>query len=153
MGLCCFDPLPEKKVMCYNMLQLAYLGDSVWEVIIRNELLRRGLNVHHMHSFCIQYVSARAQASFVQMIYQELSDEEQAIIRKGRNAHSHHPVPKNQNPEDYSISTGFEALIGFLFLAGKAERILQIARMIVGGDLYGRTKKNECNTTQTYIGS
>ena len=116
-----------------NALQLAYLGDAVWEVVIRDTLIHRGLNVHHLHSTCIRYVNAHAQAEFLERLAPVLTTSENEISRRGRNSHAHHPTPKNQNPEDYSAATGFEALIGFLYLTGQEERIIQFAKLIIGG--------------------
>ncbi len=137
MSLSAYEPMTEQAASLLNMLQLAYLGDSVWEVLVRNELLRQGKNVHHMHNSCIELVNAHAQAVFAEQILPELEDKEREILRRGRNAHTRHPVPRNQHPEDYSASTGFEALIGYLYLTGKEERLLQLSRMMIGGNANG----------------
>ena len=71
-------------------------------------------------------------ASYIQMLEADLSPEETELVRRGRNAHSHHPVPKNQNPEDYSLATAFEVLIGYLHLTGNDERIAALAGVILG---------------------
>ncbi len=134
MSLSFHDPMSEKEALLLNMLQLAYAGDAVWELIVRTELIRKEYNVHHMHSACIKLVNAHAQAGFVSLIYDALSETERDLIRKGRNAHARHPAPRNQNPEDYSASTGFEALIGFLYLTGNEERLMQISKMIIEGE-------------------
>ena len=133
MALSFYEPLKENEAILHNMLQLAYVGDSVWEVIIRNELLRRGMNVHHMHAACINYVNAHAQACFAEQIKNELTEKELDVIRMGRNSHARHPSPKNQNPMDYSIATGFEALIGFLYITGNEDRLLYLTKIIMGG--------------------
>ena len=65
-----------------SMLRIAYIGDSVWELIVRNHLIRKGLNVHHMHSECIRLVNARAQASFLQSVLPLLSETELEFFRK-----------------------------------------------------------------------
>lgn len=132
-----FEPVEEKEAGLMNILQLAYIGDAVWELFIRNSLIRRGMNVHHMHSECIRYVSARAQASFIRMISDFLTLDETELVRRGRNAHAHHPTPKNQSPEDYSLATAFEVLIGYLHLTGKDERIAEFANIILGGNENG----------------
>jgi ribonuclease-3 family protein len=132
-----FEPVDEKEAGLMNVLQLAYIGDAVWEVFVRNHLIRKGMNVHHMHSECIRRVSAKAQAGFVRDIEDMLDPEEAELIRRGRNAHTHHPVPRNQNPEDYALATGFETLIGFLHLTGKDERIAALAAKILGGEENG----------------
>ena len=137
MYFCGTEPVSEKDASLMNILQLAYIGDAVWELIVRERLIRRGLNVRHMHFECIQHVNAHAQASGIQRISSMLKDSESELVRRGRNAHIHHPVPKNQNPEDYALATGFEALIGFLHLTGNEGRINDLAEMILGGEDHG----------------
>ena len=132
-----FEPITENEAGLLNVLQLAYIGDAVWELFVRNHLIRKGMNVHHMHSECIRRVNARAQASYIQIIKDELTPKETELIRRGRNAHAHHPVPKNQNPEDYSMATAFEALIGYLHLTGNDERIAAFAERLLGGQNNG----------------
>ena len=119
-----FDRLmDERDAAQMNALQLAYIGDSVWELIIRYELIIQRLNVQHMHKECIRFVNAHSQAVILASVFDQLTDQEREIVRRGRNAHARHPVPKNQNPDDYAMSTGFEALWGFLYLTGQNERI------------------------------
>ncbi len=115
--------MEEREAAQMNALQLAYLGDSVWEMIIRYDLIIQKLNVHHMHTECVRMVNARAQSRILAHLYEYLSDPEKEIVRRGRNAHAKHPSPKNQDPDDYTMSTGFEALIGFLYLTGQDERM------------------------------
>ena len=131
------EPVGEKEASLMNPLQLAYIGDAVWDLLIRNLLIRQGYNVHHMHSECIRHVNAHAQAVFIQDIASELLPFEAELVRRGRNAHVHHPVPRNQNPVDYSLATGFETLIGFLHLTGNEERIHDLANMILGEKKHG----------------
>ncbi len=127
------EPIDPKDALLMNALQLAYIGDAVWDLMVRNALIRQGLTVHHMHSACIRHVNAHAQAGFLQSIFPALDEGEQELVRRGRNAHAHHPIPKNQNPEDYSLATAFEALIGFLFLTGREERIQELTEHMIGG--------------------
>lgn len=129
-----FEPIGEKEAGLMNAMQLAYIGDAVWELFVRNHLIRTGMNVHHMHSECIRHVNARAQASYILSISDRLTDEEMELVRRGRNAHAHHPIPKNQSPEDYAMATAFEVLIGYLHLTGKDERIASFAETILGGN-------------------
>ena len=120
----------EQDALQMNALQLAYLGDSVWELIVRYGLLVQKLNVHHMHKESVKMVNARAQSQMLLSLSDLLTDQDNEIVRRGRNAHAKHPVPKNQHPEDYAVSTGFEALIGYLYLTGQNERIRQITDCI-----------------------
>ncbi len=114
-----------------NPLQLAYVGDAVWELLVRQHLILRRLNVHHMHSECISRVNAGAQAGYMVRLSPELTEEEAGIVQRGRNAHARHPSPRNQDPADYAEATAFEALIGFLYLTGREERLSGIIGMIL----------------------
>ena len=118
--------MEEHEALQMNALQLAYLGDAVWELIIRYNLIVQKLNVQHMHSKCVKYVNAHSQSLILQALYDILTDSEKEIVRRGRNAHARHPVPKNQNPEDYALSTGLEALFGYLYVTGQDIRIQQL---------------------------
>lgn len=132
-----FEPISEMEAGLMNPLQLAYIGDAVWELFVRNQLIRKGLNVHHMHSECIQHVNAHAQALYIDLLNDQLTPEEKELVRRGRNVHSHHPVPKNQNPEDYAMATAFEVLIGFLHLTGNDDRIALFSKILLGGNENG----------------
>ncbi len=120
--------MSEHDALQLNALQLAYIGDTVWELIIRYDLVIRGYNVHHMHKDCVNLVNAHSQAMLLQSVQQMLTDPESEIVRRGRNAHAKHAAPRNQNPEDYSASTGFEALFGFLYLTGQYIRIQELVK-------------------------
>ena len=130
MSLRLTEPLADRDAGMLNALQLAYLGDSVWETVVRDTLVHRGLNVHHMHRSCVEFVNAAAQASFLETILPETDEREQEIIRRGRNAHARHPAPKNQELGDYSAATGFEALLGYLYLTGQDARIENLVQII-----------------------
>ena len=126
-----FDRLVDRQEADQmNALQLAYIGDSVWELIVRYNLIIRKLNVQHMHQKCIGLVNAHAQSEIIRSFFDDLSEQEKEIVRRGRNAHAKHPVPKNQNPDDYAMSTGFEALIGYLYITGQNERIFTLINQI-----------------------
>ena len=122
--------MDEHEAGQMNALQLAYLGDSVWEMIIRFELVFRKYSVRHMHENCIGLVNAHSQAMILQRIQSKLTEKENEIVRRGRNSHAKHPSPRNQNPDEYSYSTGFEALLGFLYLTGQNSRIEELMKYI-----------------------
>ena len=117
------EMMTEAEVIMMNPLQLAYLGDTVWELMIRKYFIRKHLNVHHLHESTVRYVNAASQSGFVAKISSELNDKERAIVKRGQNAHARHRAPKNQNQSDYALSTGFEALFGYLFLTKQTSRI------------------------------
>ena len=124
--------MEEKDAAMLNPLQLAYMGDVVWEMMVRFRLILLHKNVHHMHTECVNSVNAASQAKNLERIRPILSETEEHIVQRGRNAHARHPAPKNQSQADYSEATGFEALVGFLFLTGQSERLREIDRLLFG---------------------
>ena len=122
----------EKNEMDVNMLSpltWAYVGDAVYELYIRTNLVNNTkLKPHKLHIESIKYVKAKAQADILKRIEADLTDEEKEIVRRARNAENHH-LPKNANPADYMYSTAFEGLIGFLYLTKKDERLKEILKM------------------------
>lgn len=108
-----------------NSLALAYMGDAVYEEYVRYYVLMRGkTKPNQLHRYAIHFVSAKAQAFVLKQFFDEgiLTEEEQAIVRRGRNAKSG-TIPKNTDVQTYRYSTAFEALIGFLFLANNKKRM------------------------------
>ena len=122
----------EKNEMDINMLSpltWAYVGDAVYELYIRTNLVNNTkLKPHKLHIESIKYVKTKAQADILKRIEPELTDEEKEIVRRARNAENHH-LPKNADPADYMYSTAFEGLIGFLYLTKKDERLKEILKM------------------------
>lgn len=121
-----------------NVLSLAYLGDSVYELYIREYLLSKGITkVNTLQKQAIKFVSAKAQCTFVtEMINCNfLKEEEIAIFNRGRN-HKSHAHPKNTDIITYKYATGLEAVIGYLYLQKKNSRIDEIMKFIIErGDL------------------
>lgn len=119
----------EKNIEDVRMLSplvWAYVGDSVYELYIRTHLVNiSNAKPHKLHVESIKYVKAEAQANILKKIYDNLSDEEKEIAKRGRNCENHH-IPKNANVDEYSHSTGFEALIGFLYLTKQDDRLKEI---------------------------
>lgn len=115
-----------------NPLQLAFVGDAVYEVYVRTYILydNKELLVNKMHKKAIQYVKAQGQSKIMHEIEQELSEDEHYIFKRGRNTKSA-TVPKNANVRDYRMATGFEALIGYLYLTGEKERLIYILNKCV----------------------
>lgn len=106
----------EQEVNLMPPLTWAYVGDCVYELYIRTKLVNETkLKPHALHIEAIKHVKAKAQAETLKNIYEELTEKEQDIVRRGRNAENHH-LPKNANVQDYMYSTAFEALIGYLYL-------------------------------------
>ena len=120
----------ETDVNLMSPLTWAYIGDCVYELYIRNELVNKTkLKPHKLHIASIQYVKAEKQAEILHNIYDDLTDEEKDIVRRGRNSENHH-LPKNCSVENYAYSTAFEAWIGYLYLTRKDERLKEILEQI-----------------------
>ncbi len=116
----------EQEVKLMAPLTWAYIGDCVYELYIRTKLVNEtNLKPHALHVEAIKHVKARAQAETLQKIYEELTEEEKDIVRRGRNAENHH-LPKNANVQEYMYSTAFEALIGYLYLTKQNIRLKEI---------------------------
>lgn len=110
----------------YSPLALAYMGDAVYEVLIRTRVMNRGsMQVNKMHKKSASLVKAEAQARMIQALQEELTEEETAVYKRGRNAHSASSA-KNASIRDYRMATGFEALVGYLYLTGQYERLLKL---------------------------
>ena len=116
-----FTPEEARRL---NPLQLAFLGDGVYELFIRGYLLgnNTALNVHKLHKEAITYVKAHGQSEIIKAIEKELTEEELYIYKRGRNAKSA-TVPKNADVTEYRFATGFEALVGYLYLIDNEERL------------------------------
>ena len=121
----------ETDVNLLSPLTWAYVGDSIYELLIRTYLVNKTkLKPHKLHIEAIKYVKAGAQADILKRLEEHLTCEEKEIVRRGRNAENHH-LPKNANVEEYMYSTAFEALIGYLYLCKKDERLKEIFDLIL----------------------
>ena len=120
-----------ENVRMLSPLVWAYVGDAVYEVFVRTHLVNySNAKPHKLHLEAIKYVKAENQAHILKKVLPHLSEEEQEIVKRGRNAENHH-LPKNASSADYSYSTGFEALIGFLYLTKNDERLSQILTLCI----------------------
>ena len=124
----------NKKIEDVKMLSplvWAYIGDSVYELFIRTNLVNNSnAKPHKLHIESIKYVKAGAQANILKKIEDKLTDEEKDIVRRGRNCENHH-IAKNSTVADYSYSTGFEALIGYIYLMKRDERLEEILKYCI----------------------
>ena len=124
-----------------NGIALAYLGDAAYEVYIRQHLLTKGISKPtKLQHIATHYVSAKAQSALIDLMKEDelLSDEEWSYFKRGRNANSHTHA-KNTSVMTYRISTGFEAVMGYLKLAGKEERLAELAQWCIKQVEAGRT--------------
>lgn len=107
-------------------LALAFVGDGVLELLVRRKLVEyTRLVPAKLHSTCVKYVSAKGQCKALEVLEPLLTEQEQAVLRRGRNA-SKATVAKHATPQEYRASTGFEALLGWLFLTDQNERIQEL---------------------------
>lgn len=119
-----------------NPLQLALIGDGVYEIFVRNYILSNNveLSAHKIHVKAIGYVKAKSQAFIIHKLEEILTEEESYIYKRGRNSKSA-TVPKNADVRDYRMATGFEALIGYLYLIGDKKRIEYILQEVMKIDI------------------
>ncbi len=119
-------PLSEPQARMYSPLTLAFLGDAVYSLLVRNMLsLTANKPTGKLHKESITYVNAAFQAQMIKELLPILTEDETAVFKRGRNAHSSHS-PKNQSDADYRYATGLEALYGYLYLCGYTQRIKEI---------------------------
>lgn len=117
----------EKAPNQYTPLVLAYIGDAIYEVYVRMRILREHTDMpaHKLHVRAVQYVRAHAQSNSMCFLEPLLSEEEAAVYKRGRNAKSA-TMPKNADVIEYKRATGFEALVGYLYLAEAEDRLREI---------------------------
>ncbi|MCL2437396.1 MAG: ribonuclease III [Clostridiales bacterium] len=112
-----------------NTTALAYIGDAVYEVHVRNHVLQSGqANADKLHQMAVKYVKAEGQAKALKAIFDQLSEEEQDLVKRARNRKTT-SKPNNANPVAYKLATALEALIGHLYLTGNTERLEEIIKL------------------------
>lgn len=119
--------LTNKKPSQFSPLALAYIGDGVYELFVRTKVIEEHENLpaNKLHKKTVQYVKAHAQANSIDAMLPHLTEDETAVYKRGRNAKSN-TTPKNADMADYRKATGFEALLGFLYLSGENERLNEL---------------------------
>ena len=124
--------LKDPDIRSYSPLTLAYIGDGVYELVIRTILVKKGnCPVNRIHRKASSLVKASAQSAIMEKIEEHLTQEEHDIHRRGRNAHSP-TMAKHATMADYRRATGFEALMGYLYLKEEYTRMLTLIRMGIG---------------------
>ena len=126
----------REQALMLSPLQLAFVGDSVHALLVRTRLMEENLPVKEMHRKATAQVNAVSQNRKLQKLLPLLTEEEIGIVKRGRNAHAHHGAPKSASVGEYAGATGLEALLGFLYLTGSFERLLQLASLL-------QTEENE----------
>jgi len=120
------------KVHTYSPISLAYIGDSIYDLVIRTMIMNKGAKaVGKMHKEANSYVNANAQAQIYFKVAELLTEEEQAVFRRGRNAKSG-STPKNADLKTYKQATGFEAVLGYLYLKDDLPRVFELIGLGLG---------------------
>lgn len=126
--------IERKEATEFSPLVLSYIGDAVYELIIRSILVSMGNRpVNRLNKDATSLVKASAQSEIIKLISDSLSDKEYTVFKRGRNS-SPHTMAKNASMTDYKYATGFEALIGFLYLDNRCDRALELVKL--GVNLY-----------------
>ncbi|NLK99450.1 MAG: ribonuclease III [Clostridiales bacterium] len=122
--------LPDSDIKSYSGLTLAYIGDAIYDLVIRTYVVEHGnAPVNKLHKQVVGLVKASAQARLYHTIQDRLTEEEEAIYKRGRNAKSFSPA-KNADIVEYRTATGLEALMGYLYLTGQTARLLELIHPI-----------------------
>ena len=121
--------ITPSDIRTYSALTLAYIGDAVYDLIVRSVLVNKGnTQVNKLHKRASDIVKAPAQALLAAAIMDDLTDEEKDIFRKGRNSKPHTKA-KNASTMEYLEATGLEAVIGFLYLKGDMGRVMELIKL------------------------
>ena len=120
--------LKEVDIRAYSPLTLAYIGDCVYDLVIRAVVVERGNEpANKLHKKTVAYVKAQTQAAMIEALLPYLTEEEEAVYKRGRNAKSYTSA-KNASIGDYRKATGMEALVGYLYLTGQEARIMELIK-------------------------
>jgi len=121
----------NNKKMMHSPAQLAYAGDAVYELLVRSYIINNHeYSVNQMHKHAIRFVKAKAQAELIKKLNPILTEEEIRIFKRGRNAKVT-SSPKNADLMDYRYATGFEALLGYLYLNNELDRLMMLFNKII----------------------
>ena len=124
----------KQELLKMSNLGLAYLGDAVYEVMVRSWLCLHGkLTPGKLHKAALEYVAAPKQAAKMDLLLPILTEEELTIFKRGRNA-SPHSYPKGATRREYQIATGMESLFGWLYLQGRTDRLNELFELIMRGE-------------------
>lgn len=121
-------PGKKQDIRSYSPLTLAYIGDAVYDLVIRTVVVKQANRpANDLHRITVKYVSANAQSKIVQALTEHFTEEEQSVYRRGKNSKPH-TTAKNAAASDYLKATGFEAVIGYLYLSDRMDRALELIR-------------------------
>lgn len=127
------DKFTKMQARQLNPLVMAFVGDAVYEVFIRTHLVdkHRDMSAHKLHVKVVSFVKAHSQSETVKKLQEYLNEEEMDIFKRGRNTKST-SVPKNADVQEYRAATGFEAIIGYLYLTEQLDRLNELLNLILG---------------------
>ena len=121
--------IEQKDIRTYSPLTLAYIGDAVFDIVIRSILVNKGNTaVNNLHKKASAIVKAPSQSRIAASIMDDMTDDERDIFRRGRNSKPHTKA-KNASAIEYLEATGFEAVLGFLYLKGDMDRIMELIKL------------------------
>jgi ribonuclease-3 family protein len=124
--------LPANKPQLMNPVVLAYIGDAVFELLVRQYLISQpNQKSHHLHREATKFVSAKGQRTILERWQPHLTEEEADIVRRGRNSKSGAP-PKNADHADYRLATALESLVGYLYYEGRTDRLGELMTIALG---------------------
>lgn len=131
--------LEDTDIRTYSPLTLAYIGDAIYELVIRTILVEKGnTQVNKLNQRANRLVKASAQSEMIEKLKPHLTEEEMAVFKRGRNAKSY-TMAKNATMSDYRRATGFEALMGYLYLTEQWERMLELIKLGMIEETKGET--------------
>ena len=123
--------IEKKDIRTYSTLTLAYIGDGIFDLIIRSIVVGEGnTSANQLHRHTSHIVKAHSQAVMAEAIMMDLTEEEQDVYRRGRNAKSH-TTAKNASVSDYRSATGFEAVMGYLYMTDQMDRIVSLCKLAI----------------------
>lgn len=144
--------IPSKDIRTYSPQTLAYIGDGVYDLIIRSIMVGQGnTSAGQLHRKTSKLVNAKAQAEMIELLLPELSETEEVVYRRGRNAKSP-TMAKHASMSEYRRATGFEALMGYLYLEGNMDRILELVKLGLSRFKPEGEKQEEGRTKEKFKG-
>lgn len=137
--------LERQEIGRYSPLALAYIGDGVYDLVIRTIVVgEANTSANRLHRRTSSMVKASAQAAMIESLMESLDEEELSVYRRGKNAHSP-TVAKNATLSDYHKATGFEALMGYLYLTDRFERMVELVKLgLARTGLWEKGRTEEC---------
>ena len=127
-----FFPGKRQDPRTYSPLALAYIGDAVYDLIIRTVVVEQANRpANDLHHITVKYVNAGIQSRIVETLMDSFTEEELSVYRRGRNSKPH-TMAKNVSTADYLKATGFEAVLGYLYLQDKMDRVLELVKKGIG---------------------